>query len=148
VGKWNEASLEGKRLGENLANNIRPDVWATFQERFDIPVINELYAATDGLGSTFNESRGDFTRNAIGKRGAIWKWFKSGQEVIVRNDVDTEEIMRDENGFAIRAGVGEPGEVIHQLDPQAPDAAFHGYWKNKGAGDKRKIKDVFKKGDL
>jgi hypothetical protein len=133
---------------QKCADDIRPDVWASFQERFNIPVINELYAATDGLGSTFNESRGEFTRNAVGKRGAIWKFFKSSQEVIVRNDVDTEEILRDDKGFAIKAAVNEPGEVIHQLDPANPDAAFHGYWRNKAAGDKRKIKDVFKKGDL
>jgi hypothetical protein len=126
----------------------RPDVWANFRERFDIPTINELYAATDGLGATFNENKGEFTRNAIGKRGAIWKFFKASSEVLVRNDVDTEEILRDENGFAVRAKVGEPGEAIHKLDPENPDAAFHGYWKNKGAGDKRKIRDVFQKGDL
>jgi acyl-CoA synthetase (AMP-forming)/AMP-acid ligase II len=129
-------------------NGMRPDVWGKFQERFGIACINELYAATDGLGSSFNESRGDFTKNAIGKRGAIWRWFKADKEVAVKIDVDTEDIVRDENGFAVKCKTGEPGEVIHQLDPAAPDAAFHGYWKNKAAGDKRKIRDVFKKGDL
>ncbi|KAF2427797.1 fatty acid transporter [Tothia fuscella] len=129
-------------------NGMRPDVWAKFQERFGIPCINELYAATDGLGSSFNENRGDFTRNAIGKRGLIWRVFKSSKEVRVKIDVDTEDIVRNQNGFAVKCEVDEPGEVIHWLDPASPDAAFHGYWKNKGAGDKRKIKDVFKKGDL
>jgi hypothetical protein len=66
----------------------------------------------------------------------------------VQNDVDTEEILRDEKGFAIKAAVNSPGEVIHKLDPANPDAAFHGYWRNKAAGEKRKIKDVFEKGDL
>lgn len=129
-------------------NGMRPDVWGKFQERFGIACINELYAATDGLGSSFNENRGEFTKNAVGKRGAIWRWFKADKEVAVKIDVDTEEIVRDKNGFAVKCNIGEPGEIIHQLDPTAPDAAFHGYWKNKGAGDKRKIKDVFKKGDL
>ena len=63
-------------------------------------------------------------------------------------DPDTEDILRDENGFAMKCKIGEPGEVIHEIDPKDPDAMFHGYFKNKAAGDKRKIKDVFRKGDL
>jgi acyl-CoA synthetase (AMP-forming)/AMP-acid ligase II len=129
-------------------NGMRPDVWERFRDRFGIPVINELYAATDGLGSAFNENKGEFTKFAIGKRGLLWRMLKSKGEVLVKIDPDTEEILRDDNGFAIRCKLGEPGEVITQIDPENPDAAFHGYWKNKAAGDKRKIRDVFKKGDL
>ncbi|KAE9992380.1 hypothetical protein EG327_009215 [Venturia inaequalis] len=129
-------------------NGMRPDVWQRFRDRFGIETINELYAATDGLGSSFNDSKNDFTRNAVGKRGLIWKLIKGKGEVPVKIDVDTEEILRDENGFAIKCATNEPGEIIHKLDPTAPDSQFNGYWKNKAAGDKRKIKDVFQKGDL
>ena len=69
-------------------------------------------------------------------------------DVLVKIDPDTEDILRDENGFAMKCKIGEPGEAIHQIDPQNPDAAFRGYFKNKAAGDKRKIKNVFRKGDL
>jgi len=131
-----------------LGNGMRPDIWEKFRERFGIPVINELYAATDGLGFSFNENRGDFTKFAIGKRGLIYRMLRSRIEVLVKIDPDTEDILRDENGFALKCKIGEPGEVIHEIDPQNPDAAFHGYFKNKAAGDKRKIKDVFRKGDL
>jgi len=31
-------------------NGMRPDVWEAFRKRFGIPVIHELYAATDGMG--------------------------------------------------------------------------------------------------
>lgn len=129
-------------------NGMRPDVWQKFRDRFGIETINELYAATDGLGSTFIDSKNDFTRNAIGKRGLIWKLVKGKGEVAVKIDVDTEDIFRDENGFAIKCAINEPGEIIHKLDPAAPDSQFHGYWKNTAAGEKRKIKDVFQKGDL
>lgn len=129
-------------------NGMRPDVWEKFRERFGIPVINELYAATDGLGSSFNENKGDFTKFAIGKRGLIYRMLRGRVEVLVKIDPDTEDILRGEDGFAVKCKVGEPGEYLHEIDPQNPDAAFHGYFKNKAAGDKRKIKDVFRKGDL
>lgn len=129
-------------------NGMRPDVWEKFRDRFGIPIINELYAATDGLGSCFNENAGDFTKFAIGKKGLIYRLLRGPYEVLVKIDPDTEEILRDENGFAVKCAINEPGEVLHQIDPLNPDAAFHGYFKNKQAGDKRKIKDVFKKGDL
>ena len=127
-------------------NGLRPDIWEKFRERFGIPVINELYAATDGLGPSFNENKGDFTKFAIGKRGLISRMRRV--EVLVRIDPDTEDILRNENGFAVKCKIDEPGEVLHKIDPQNPDAAFIGYFKNKAAGDKRKIKDVFRKGDL
>lgn len=51
-------------------------------------------------------------------------------------------------GFARKCKLGEPGEVLHQVDPAAPSAVFQWYYKNPDAGEKRFIRDVFKKGDL
>ncbi|KAI4641690.1 long-chain fatty acid transporter fat1 [Alternaria ventricosa] len=128
-------------------NGMRPDVWEPFRERFNIPIINELYAATDGLGATFNRNAGPFTANSIGLRGLIWNWRFSDQEVRVKMDVDTEEIMRDANGFAIRCGVNEPGQVLHRLTPETV-ATSPGYYNNEGATENRRIRDVFEKGDI
>lgn len=64
-------------------NGMRPDVWELFRQRFGIETINELYAATDGLGATFNRNRGDFGRNSIGIRGWFWHWENSDKEVRV-----------------------------------------------------------------
>lgn len=128
-------------------NGMRPDVWEGFRERFNIPIINELYAATDGLGATFNKNHGPFTANCIGLRGLIWHWRYGDEEVRVKMDVDTEDIMRDENGFAIRCGVNEPGQVLHRLDPALLDSV-PGYYKNDKATLDRRIADVFEKGDL
>ncbi|KAF2189819.1 long-chain fatty acid transporter-like protein [Zopfia rhizophila CBS 207.26] len=128
-------------------NGMRPDVWEPFRERFGIPIINELYAATDGLGATFNRNEGPFTANAIGLRGSIWNWRYSDKEIRVKMDVDTEDIMRDENGFAIRCGVNEPGQVLHRLDPEML-AGVPGYFNNDQATVNRRITDVFEKGDM
>ncbi|KAF1965541.1 long-chain fatty acid transporter-like protein [Bimuria novae-zelandiae CBS 107.79] len=127
-------------------NGMRPDVWEPFRKRFNIPIINELYAATDGMASLFNWNEGDFTKGALGMRGAIWNWKYGGEEVRVKMDIDTEDIMRDANGFAIRCGADEPGQVLIKLDPKAP--AHPGYYNNNAATEKRRIRDVFRKGDL
>jgi acyl-CoA synthetase (AMP-forming)/AMP-acid ligase II len=63
-------------------------------------------------------------------------------------DIDTEEIVRDKNGFAIECKTDEPGEVLHRLDPATAETVFRGYYKNKSAGDKRFIRDIFHKGDM
>jgi acyl-CoA synthetase (AMP-forming)/AMP-acid ligase II len=58
------------KLEEAWGNGMRPDVWEKFRQRFNIPVIHELYAATDGTGSCFNYNRNAFTRDAI----ALEQW--------------------------------------------------------------------------
>lgn len=129
-------------------NGMRPDVWEVFRERFGIPVIHELYAASDGLGSSFNANKGEFTRNAIGLRGSLVNLLKSMSEVMVKIDPDTEEFIRDKNGFAIKCGVNEPGEVIQKVAEEDGPLGFAGYYANQIASDKRKIRNVFKKGDM
>ena len=129
-------------------NGMRPDVWKRFRERFGIETINELYAATDGMGSTFNANRGEFGRNAIGVRGLFWNLTNGSVEKRVKIDPDTEEILRDAAGFAIVCKAGEAGEVVHKLDPAAAEAAFAGYYKNTTATDKRFIRNLLKEGDL
>ncbi|KKZ61643.1 hypothetical protein EMCG_03828 [[Emmonsia] crescens] len=129
-------------------NGMRPDVWGVFRQRFGVETINELYAATDGVSSSFNANRGDFGLGAIGVRGLYWKWMNGDNEKRVKIDVVTEEIQRDANGFAIACKDGEPGETLYKMDPAAPNAAFVGYFRNTGATEKRKIRDVFRKGDL
>lgn len=142
-------------------NGMRPDVWENFRQRFGVQTINELYAATDGLGATFNANRGEFGRNAIALRGLLWHYRNGAREVRVKIDPDTEEIARDAQGFAIRTGLNEPGEVLHQVDaisaknPGAgntreavKEAMFKGYYKNTNASEKRWMSNVFETGDL
>jgi acyl-CoA synthetase (AMP-forming)/AMP-acid ligase II len=130
-------------------NGMRPDVWKVFRERFGIPVINELYAATDGMGSALNWNAGPFTEYAITKRGAIWNYLMGKTEIRVKVDPDTEDILRDTNGWAVPVDVNEPGEVIHRIpDPKVPTAGWNGYWKNEAAENKRYLRDAFQKGDM
>lgn len=130
-------------------NGMRPDVWERFRQRFHIPVIHELYAATDGLGASFNRNRGDFGRAAIGVRGYLWHRAMGDREVRARIDPDTEELMRDpRTGWCVRAGVDEPGEVLHRVEPEMREQMFRGYYENDGATEKRWLRDAFAPGDL
>jgi acyl-CoA synthetase (AMP-forming)/AMP-acid ligase II len=129
-------------------NGIRPDVWSAFRERFGVETINEIYGATDGHSTTMNMNRGEFGRNAVAVRGPLWRMLNGGGEKRIRIDVDTEEVIRNSDGFAIACKFGEAGELINKVDPKTEDIAFTRYYKNKAADDKKKLRDVFEKGDL
>jgi hypothetical protein len=102
------------KVEEALGNGMRPDVWEKFQQRFNVPMIHELYAATDGTGSCFNNNRNGFTRNAVALRGLLWNYRNNEAEVRARIDNDTEDIVRGTDGFTALSDVGEPGEVLHR----------------------------------
>lgn len=129
-------------------NGIRPDVWEKFRDRFGISVINEIYGATDGHSTTWNANKGGFGRNAVAVRGTLWRMLNGGGEARILIDVSTEQVLRDNRGFAIRCKNGEVGETIHKVDPKMEEIAFTRYYKNKAAEEKKKLRDVFEKGDL
>ncbi|KAF9893548.1 hypothetical protein FE257_010860 [Aspergillus nanangensis] len=130
-------------------NGMRPDVWEPFRQRFGIPIIHELYAASDGMGAMYNRNEGDFSRHAIAIRGLLWNTLKGPYEKMIKIDVVTQEITRDpRTGFAIECARGEPGETIHWINAEEPQAQFEGYYRNKEATNKRFIRDVFRKGDM
>lgn len=141
--------LERKhKLEEAWGNGMRPDVWEVFRQRFNIPVIHELYAATDGMGSTFNWNRGKFSRNAIGVRGLLWHRQMAKVEVRARINPDTEDIVRGSDGWVVKAKIDEPGEVLHKIEPEMKGAAFKGYFNNERASEKRWMYNAFEPNDL
>ena len=79
-------------------NGLRADIWQSFQTRFRIPRILEFYAATEGNVSLFNVE---------GKPGAIGRipsyLAHRFPATLVRFDVETEEPVRNEEGFCVRA---------------------------------------------
>ncbi|KAI0913061.1 fatty-acyl-CoA synthase [Ustulina deusta] len=128
-------------------NGMRPDVWERFRERFGIECINELYGASDGMSAMTNPNRGDFSRNAIAVRGPLSRLLNRDERRILV-DPDTLEVVRGKDGWAIEAKADEPGELINQMNPADPDVGTPQYFNNKSATVKRRISDVFQKGDL
>ncbi|KAI1779247.1 fatty acid transporter [Hypoxylon cercidicola] len=139
----------GHRVQIAWGNGMRPDVWEPFRERFGIEIIHEFYAATDGMaGMLANLNRGDFSRGAVAVRGPLWHLLNGADEARVAVDPDTQEIIRGKNGFAVRCKADEPGEMIHRMDPKNPQVGSPAYYNNAQAAEKRRVADVFAKGDL
>ena len=125
-------------------NGLRPEIWAQFQRRFSIPQIIECYGATEGNVAMFNFD---------GKEGAVGRipWFVAHRfpTKVVRFDVETQQPVRNEQGFCIECAVDEPGEVIGKIlkDPSTPAARFEGY-ATQNETDRKILRDVFQTGDV
>ncbi|KAL1919564.1 uncharacterized protein VTP21DRAFT_2257 [Calcarisporiella thermophila] len=142
----NPSVEKGHRIRLAMGNGMRPDIWEKFRERFNIPVIGEYFAATEGITSLFNVNTGPLGAGAVGHRGTIARLVETGLQLI-KIDPVTEEPLRDHRGFCIPAGVNEPGELIQQIVPDHPFRNFRGYHKNPEATKKKILQNVFKKGD-
>ena len=137
-------SESSHRLRLACGNGLAASVWEAFQERFRIPQILEFYAATEGGISLFNVQ---------GKPGAIGHIPPSLAHrfapALVAFDFDKGEPTRNENGFCIRCGINEPGEVIGKVqnDPAKPPAAGSRGYTSAAETEKRILRDVFEAGD-
>ncbi|KAG0249951.1 hypothetical protein BG011_008787 [Mortierella polycephala] len=127
-------------------NGMRPDVWTRFRDRFGIPLIGEWYASTEGTSAMANYNTGPQGAGAIGFRGTLANILDKGLK-IVKFDIQTEELVRDKNGWCIQCAPGEPGELLTLIDPAEPTKSFRGYHENESASNKKVAKNVFKAGD-
>ena len=124
-------------------NGLRPDVWTDFKQRFRIPRIIEFYAATEGNVTLFNWD---------GKEGAVGRvpWFLAHRFPIrvVRFDVETQQPVRNAQGFCIECDHDEPGEVIGRIvkDAAKPAARFEGYATEEET-NRKILRDAFETGD-
>jgi citronellyl-CoA synthetase len=115
-----------------VGNGIRPAIWKTFKERFNIPKVMEFYASSEGnIAFTnlfnFNETVG----------------VSPLPFAIVKYDRESEQPVLDNKGHMIKVKKGESGLLIGEITPKSP---FHGYT------DPKKTKavtfeGVFKKDD-
>uniref|UniRef100_A0A8D3EEV6 long-chain-fatty-acid--CoA ligase n=1 Tax=Scophthalmus maximus TaxID=52904 RepID=A0A8D3EEV6_SCOMX len=123
-----------------IGNGLRADTWADFLQRFgDISVI-ECYGATEGNAGVINY---------CGKIGAVGKdnflHRMSCRYKLIRYDTEKEEPVRDSRGFCIEVPQGETGLFVAKIGERTP---FYGYAKNRQQTEKKKLRDVFEKGDV
>ncbi|KAG0211536.1 hypothetical protein BGX28_007760 [Mortierella sp. GBA30] len=124
-----------------FGNGMRPDVWAKFQERFNIPIVFEYYTMSEGTGALLNVAKNRRDQGAVGFRGPIVRLLKV--------DFDTEELIRDEKtGFCIQCQPGEIGELVTQADNKQPHTRYVGYFNQPKLSNSRLIKDVVEKDDI
>ncbi|KAI9149104.1 Fatty acid transporter protein [Paramyrothecium foliicola] len=129
-------------------NGLRPDVWDRFKDRFGIGTISELYTATEGTFGTWNISRNDLHRGAIGRYGWLYGAYARMNTAVIEVDWEKEEPRRDpKTGFCRRVAAGEPGEIISRLPSDDPYKYFLGYFNNQKATKGKVLRSVFKKDD-
>lgn len=144
--------------GENLdqkndvrtafGNGLRPDIWNRFKERFGIEAIAEFYSATEGTSATWNFSRNDFSKGAIGRNGTFAGILMNAGNAIVELDLETEMPARDpKTGLCKRAPRGETGELLYKLDADQIEVKFQGYFNNKDSTESKIMRNVLEKGD-
>lgn len=116
-----------------VGNGLRSDVWAPFRDRFNIPQIFEIYAASEANTIFLNALNLDETVGICPTPHAI-----------VRYDLERGEVMRDANGYLMHAAVGEPGLLLGKVTERFD---FDGYVDDK-ASEKKLIRDAFEPGDV
>jgi len=132
------------RLGIGLG--LRGDIWDTFQTRFNIPQIIDVYAATENMATFSNTvTLSGEGKGAVGRLGTLLQSISPNK--LVKFDTEKEQPIRGPHGFCIKCKVGEVGEILSKIDDEDPFRRFPGYYKNPAATNKKIIKDVFKKGD-
>ncbi|RXN27670.1 very long-chain acyl- synthetase-like protein [Labeo rohita] len=123
-----------------IGNGIRPEVWRTFIKRFGNVEIKEFYGSTEGtLGFV----------NYAGKIGAVGRvnFFHKGiyPYAFVKFDQEKEEPVRNADGFCVEVARGETGLLVSKITKKAQ---FAGYARDPKQTEKKKLCDVFEKGDV
>ena len=127
-------------------NGLRPDVWAKFQERFNIPEVAEFFTATEGMLGLINWCRGPYLVNAVGHHGLILRRLFHNTYVPVKVDGATNDFYRSpKTGFAERVPYEEGGEIIVRVPSEK---AFQGYYRAPEATAKKFAHNVLQQGDI
>ncbi|XP_033972037.1 very long-chain acyl-CoA synthetase isoform X1 [Trematomus bernacchii] len=123
-----------------IGNGIRAEVWKEFLNRFGNIEVREFYASTEGnVGFV----------NYVGKIGAIGRVNFFHQKLfpfsLIKYDTERDEPIRDDNGLCVEAPKGETGLLVSKITDIAP---FVGYAQNEDQTERKKLRNVLKKGDL
>lgn len=133
-------------------NGMRPDVWEDFKERFNIPVVAEFFASTEGPLATTNYQRGSFGVGAVGRYGSLISWLMLDYNhalVKVETGSGSVEIWRNpKTGLCAKPAPDEPGELLCRInDASRVHETFQGYHGNAAATSNKVVRDVFRRGD-
>ncbi|XP_063782375.1 long-chain fatty acid transport protein 2-like [Pseudophryne corroboree] len=123
-----------------VGNGLRPDVWKEFIHRFGDIKLYEFYSATESNTFFFNYSRKE---GAIGRCNMFMKFILPFE--LIKYNVEDNEPVRDASGHCIRVPRGETGLLISKITVRSP---FIGYAGDKSHTEKKRLQNVFKKGDL
>jgi len=115
-----------------IGNGLRPEIWADFKKRFDIPQIGEFYGSSEGNVYFGNVLNFDCTCG-----------YSFGNYAIVRYDIDEDKPILSKRGFMRRVRRGEVGLLLGE---SIGDNTFAGYTDEKET-EAKLFRNVFKQGD-
>ncbi|XP_051548253.1 long-chain fatty acid transport protein 2-like [Myxocyprinus asiaticus] len=123
-----------------FGNGLRADVWRTFISRFGHVDIKEFYGATEGNMSFLNFAG---KTGAVGRVNPFHK--KLNPYALIKFDLEQEIPVRNADGYCMEAAKGETGLLISKITQRSP---FSGYAKDPKQTEKKKLYNVFEKGDV
>lgn len=123
-----------------IGNGLRADVWREFLQRFGQMEVREFYASTEGNVGFVNYT---------GRLGAVGRVSFLHRMVVhyalIQYDTEREEPVRDSSGRCVEVPKGQTGLLVSQITHMAP---FVGYAHNEQQTEKKRLRDVFRKGDV
>ena len=122
-----------------MGNGLRSNLATQVTKRFGIRKIVEFYGATEGNSGLVNL---DSTPGAVGFYFQLFPFLN--KNCLVKADVETGELIRDENGQAILCKPFETGTFISLISNKAK---YCGYENNEKESNKKIARNVFSEGD-
>ena len=122
------------KLKKIFGNGLRPGIWMEFKTRFKIPVILEIYGASEGNTGFANILNID---NTVGMHVGL------GSPELVKYDRDKEEAIKGSDGYLVKVEKGEAGLLLGKITDDSP---FTGYTQSDKT-EKAVFRDVFEPGD-
>ena len=119
-------------ISKMVGNGLRPDLWDTFRNRFDVERICEIYGASEANGMFMNLLNKDQT---IGMTNLDIKLFAY--------DVAEDKLKVDSDGKYIEIKDHSPGLALMKI---GPNAIYNGY-TDAQASEKKVLRDVVEDGD-
>ncbi|KAI7802850.1 hypothetical protein IRJ41_020396, partial [Triplophysa rosa] len=123
-----------------IGNGLRADVWRKFLQRFGSIEVREFYASTEGNVGFVNYAG---RVGAVGRVSYLHK--KLFPYSLVKYDTERDEPLGDARGLCVEVPKGQTGLLVSKITELAP---FVGYAQNERQTDKKRLRDVFKAGDV
>ncbi len=135
------AEEKNNTLRSMLGAGLTSDTWQRWVKRFGQLDVYEGWGATEANTATINLD------NHIGSCGRIPDWNKTNLRLL-RIDQETQEYVRDENGFYVHCEPGEVGEAVGFIvdSPMTGAGRFEGYTSQE-ATESKILRNVFQQGD-
>ena len=100
-------------LDRIFGNGLRPDIWDEFKSRFGIDRMCEFYGSSEGNISFLN---------ALNKNKTIG--MCAGNALLVKYDIENDEIIYDTEGKFTEAEFGEPGLLLGGVDDRYQSVSY------------------------